>query len=305
MRFLFTFLLAIASFSQCLASYPFIANEGGKLCWFDAQGNVTDTVQLNGAPHDIHVLDNGNVLTHQRTEIVELDAKTHEVVWSFDTKRLATKKRVELHSFAPLPNGRLMVALSGEGTIFEIDRDGRVERSFDLKRDRPHPHRDTRLVRPVVSGDSWTYLVAQEGDGYVREYDRDGKIVWEYDVPLFGKKRRGGHGPEAFGDAVFSAVRLDNGNTLIGTGNGHSILEVTPEKQIVWKVEQDDLKGITLAWVTTLHVRDDGNIILGNCHAGPGQPQLVEIDRNKNVVWTMTDFETLGNSVSNSVVFAD
>jgi hypothetical protein len=98
---------------------------------------------------------------------------------------------------------------------------------------------------------------------------------------------------------------LDNGNTLIGTGNGHSILEVTPEKQIVWKVEQDDLKGITLAWVTTLHVRDDGNIILGNCHAGPGQPQLVEIDRNKNVVWTMTDFETLGNSVSNSVVFAD
>ena len=195
-----------------------------------------------------------------------------------------------------------MVALSGEGKIYEIKRDGSVQKQFSLKRDNPHPHRDTRLVRPIVRGDDWTYLVAQEGDGYVREYNRDGAIIWEYDVPMFGKEPKDGHGPEAFGNAVFSAVRLPDGNTLIGTGNGHSILEVTPEKQIVWKVDQHDLKGITLAWVTTLQVMDNGNIIVGNCHAGEGQPQIVEIDREKNVVWSLADFKHLGNSVSNSVV---
>ncbi|QDV86247.1 Arylsulfotransferase (ASST) [Stieleria magnilauensis] len=302
MRSILCLSLAFLFAAPLAAGYPLVANERNMLFWFDAEGKVTAKVELKGAPHDIHVLENGNVLTHQGTEIVELDAQSREIVWRFDARSLATAEKVELHSIALLPDGHVMVALSGEGKIYEIDRDGKVHKQFDLKRDRPHPHRDTRLVRPVIDGDQWTYLVAQEGDGYVREYNRDGKIVWEYDVPLFGKQPKGGHGPEAFGDSVFSALRLPNGNTLIATGNGHSILEVTPEKQIVWQLDQHDLDDITLAWVTTLQVLDNGNIIVGNCHAGEGQPQIIEIDRKKNVVWSFTDFEHLGNSVSNSVV---
>jgi hypothetical protein len=135
-----------------------------------------------------------------------------------------------------------------------------------------------------------------------RQYDRDGSVTWQYDVPMFDREPKKGHGPEAFGDAVFSAIRLENGNTLIGTGNGHSVLEVSPEKKIVWQLTQNELPGITLAWVTTLEVHPNGNIIIGNCHAGPGQPQLIEIDREKNVVWTFKDFKNLGNAVSNSQI---
>lgn len=288
---------------EASAGHPLVANEGSKLCWFDAKGNLTATKMLKRAPHDIHVLPNGNVLTHQGTEIVELDRESREIIWSFQTRKLATATKVELHSIAPLEDGLIMVALSGEGKIFEIDREGNVKHSIELKRDHPHPHRDTRLVRPITKNGKRTYLVAQEGDGFVREYDMGGDIVWEYDVPMFGKEPKGGHGPEAFGDAVFSATRLANGNTLIATGNGHSILEVTPGKKIVWQVNQNDLEGITLAWVTTVQVMGNGNYVIGNCHAGPGQPQIIEIDRDKNVVWSLMDFETLGNSVSNSVVF--
>jgi hypothetical protein len=54
-------------------------------------------------------------------------------------------------------------------------------------------------------------------------------VVWEYEVPLFDQPKKGAHGPEAWGKSVFSATRLANGNTLIGAGNGHSLLEVTPE----------------------------------------------------------------------------
>jgi hypothetical protein len=127
-------------------------------------------------------------------------------------------------------------------------------------------------------------------------------VVWEYPVPLFDKKPAGGHGPEAFGNAAFSALRLPNGNTLIGTGNGHSVIEVTPEKKIVWEVHQKDLPGITLAWVTTLEVHPDGHIVIGNCHAGPDNPQLVEITRDKKVVWTYKDFKNFGDALSNSQV---
>ena len=51
-------------------------------------------------------------------------------------------------------------------------------------------------------------------------------------MPLFGKPPKGGHGPESWGKKVFNAIRLPNGNTLIATGNGHSVLEVTAKKAL-------------------------------------------------------------------------
>ena len=122
-------------------------------------------------------------------------------------------------------------------------------------------------------------------------------------MPLFGKERKGGHGPEAFGNKAFCALRLANGNTLIATGNGHSVLEVTPEKEIVWRIHQNDLPGITLAWVTTLEVLPNGHYVIGNCHAGPANPLLVEIDpKTKKIIWMFDEFEKFGNSASNSQI---
>ena len=50
-----------------------------------------------------------------------------------------------------------------------------------------------------------------------------------------------------------------------------------------------ELPGIRLAWVTTLHQLPNGNRIVGNCHAGPENPQLIEVTRDKKVVWTFAD----------------
>ena len=79
------------------------------------------------------------------------------------------------------------------------------------------------------------------------------------------------------------------------------MIEVTPAKEVVWRLQQDELPGIRLAWVTTLEVLPNGNYVIGNCHAGPGQPLLVEVNpATKEVVWTFDRFETFGNSVPNS-----
>lgn len=248
-----------------------------------------------GAIHDAWVLPGGNVLMQQGwTKIVEVtpDKKT---VWEYDAARMNGNegRRVEVHAFQRLENGLTMIAESGPARLIEVDRSGKIQHEIKLKVNHPSPHSDTRLVRKIANGH---YLVAHESDGTVREYDGSGRVVWEYEVPLFGKQRQGGHGPEAFGNSVFSAIRLPNGNTLIGGGNGHCVLEVTPQKEIVWKVEQHDLAGITLAWVTRVERLANGNTLVGNCHAGPDNPQFIEVTPAKKVVWTWKDFKNFGNS---------
>lgn len=252
--------------------------------------------------HDLHLLENNHFLTQDGwTRIVEI-SPSGETVWTYDAtkqNRDDSGPKVEIHAYQPLSGDRLMVAESGASRLIEIDRDGVLLKQFPLAVSASNAHSDTRLVRKLDNGH---YLVAHEADQVVKEYDDDGKVVWEFAIPLFGKEPKKGHGPEAFGGKVFSAFRMESGNTLIATGNGHSVLEVTPEKEIVWKVEQNDLDGIVLAWVTNVEERPGGTILIGNCHAGPDNPQIIEITREKEVVWSFRDFETFGNGLANTLV---
>jgi hypothetical protein len=249
-----------------------------------------------GPIHDAWLLPNGNVLFQQSWQKIVEMTPAKKIVWEYDAGKMNGNegKRVEVHAFQRLEEGLTMIAESGVARIIEVDRDGRIQHQIKLKVEHPSAHSDTRLARKLANGH---YLVAHESDGYVREYASDGKIVWDFELPLFGKERKGGHGPEAFGNSVFSAVRLENGNTLIGAGNGHSVLEVTPKREIVWKIEQHDLPGITLAWVTRVERLANGNTLIGNCHAGPENPQFIEVTPKKQVVWIFKDFKNFGNSM--------
>ena len=257
-----------------------------------------------GGIHDVHRLENGHLLVQQGSAtIAEIDPATKQVVWSYDAARSNGNegKRVEVHAFQPLADGGLMIAESGPARIIEIDRDGTLRKEIRLTGDHPDPHTHTRLVRKLADGN---YLVCHEADGVVREYDGEsGKVVWSFEVPLFGEEPRGGHGPEAYGNKLFSAVRLADGNTLIGTGNGHGVIEVTRDGEIVRRIAQRDLPGIVLAWVTTIEVLANGHWMIGNCHAGPGQPLLIEYDPSSGkVIWTFDRYDDFGNSVSNSLL---
>jgi len=258
------------------------------------------------ALHDLQVLENGNLLFQETwTRLVEVDPEKRESVWTYearDRNRAIPGEPVEIHAFRRLPGGVTMIAESGPARILEVDRTGSILAEVPLRVDEPHVHHDTRLVRKTPAG---TYLVAHEADGAVREYDTSGAVVWSYDVPLFGRERVGGHGPDAWGNQVFAAERLPGGNTLIATGNGHSVLEVNPSGELVWHLAQDDIEGVRLAWVTTLQPLDNGNLILGNCHAESDQPQLIEVTRDKKLVWRFHDFQRFGDSLSNAWVIED
>jgi outer membrane protein assembly factor BamB len=300
-RHLFAVVASALALSSAAFAHKVLLQGNGKLAVIE-NGKVEWEMKWGGI-HDIHALPNGNFMTARNMrEIVEIDPKTKKIVWSYNCATMNGNegKRIEVHAFQPLENGKVFIAESGAGRFIEINREGRILKEFKMKLDQPHPHKDTRLARKLKNGH---ILASHEGDGVVREYDGAGKVVWEYPVPLFGKKPKGGHGPTSWGNSTFSCVRLENGNTLIATGNGHSVIEVTPEKTVVWQVTQNELPKIRLAWVTTLDVLPNGNYLMGNCHAGPGNPLLIEIEpKTKKVVWQLDEFEKFGNSVPNSVL---
>jgi len=241
----------------------------------------------------------GRVLVQESwTKIVEVDTRTNETLWSYDA-RPVEGERVEIHSFQRLGDGTTMVAESGRGRLVFVDRAGTLAGAFPLRLDHPDPHHDTRLVRVTPAG---TFLVAHENDGVVREYDRSGAVVWTFAVPLFGQDRAAGHGPEGHGNQCFGAIRCADGDTLITTGNGSSLLRVSPEGEVRWRKGSQDLDGLELAWVTTVQELENGHLVLGNCHAGDQQPQAIEIRPDGDVEWTFKDFDRFGNGLSNLLV---
>lgn len=248
-----------------------IVNQKGDIEWQTPIRNI----------HDAAKLPNGNILFQTDwNEIVEM-TPDQKIVWKYDAAKQNGNegKPVEVHAFQRLANGHTMIVESGTARIIEVDADGKIRKQIPLKIDAPNAHTDTRLARKLDNGN---YLVAHEGDNkVVREYDGTGKVVWEYKT----------------GTKVYSAIRLKNGNTLIGTGDGHKVIEVNRDGKVVWSVEEKELPGITLAWITMVERLPDGNTLIVNCHGGENNPQLIEVDPNKKVVWTFKDFRRFGNSL--------
>jgi hypothetical protein len=300
------FVLAAAAFVQtgiagaAEPAYRVLAQDRGHVAIANAKGDVEWEYECKHNSHDIAVLENGNLLLHTGPARIEEVTREKKIVWQYEGKpRDTSVPRVEIHAFQRLPGGLTMVAESGNRRIVEVDLQGKIVKEVPLIVENPHPHRDTRLVRKLTSGH---YLVCHEGDGTVREYDGQGKMVWTYRLDLAGRPRSPGHGPEGHGTEVFAALRLPSGNTLIACGNGNRVIEVTPAGETVWSIEQKELSGIQLAWITTLQILPNSNIIVGNTHAGEDNPQLFEVTREKKVVWTFWDFKTFGNSLAAAMV---
>lgn len=273
-----------------------IGQDRGQVTILSKDGQVEWQYPCGFTSHDIAALPNGNFLLHTGPATLAEVTPEKKIVWQYTAAPVAPYTgAVEIHGFGRLKDGTTFVAETGNKRIVEVDKDGKILRSTPLTVDNPNAHRDTRLVRRT---DKDTYLVCHEGDGMVREYDLTGKVIWQYKMDLHGQPRTPNH--DGHGTEVFSAVRLKNGNTLIGGGNNNRVFEVTPQGETVWSIERDELPGIHLCWITTVELLPNNHIVFGNTHAGPSNPQLIEVthDKDKKVVWTMNDQTHFGNDLA-------
>ncbi|CAN5217625.1 PQQ-like beta-propeller repeat protein [soil metagenome] len=273
-----------------------LACDKGKVAIVNDKGQVEWEYGGIGECHDIWMLASDNILLPLNSTTIAEVTPEKKIVWRYQAKpKAGYRGRVEVHAFQRLENGLTAVAESGNSRIVEVDHNGKIVHEIPLKVAKSDAHRDTRMVRHLKNDH---YLVCHEGEGRVCEYDHDGNVVWNYALDLGGRPRADGHGPEGHGVEVFGAVRLPSGNTLIAGGNNNRVLEVNPEGKIVWSIEHNELPGIQLGWLTSLHVLPNGNIVFGNCHAGPKNPQLIEVNRDKKVVWTFKDFKNFCTSLA-------
>ena len=229
--------------------------------------------------HDIHLLPSGNILFHDTWTKTQEITLGKEVVWEYESARENGNegKTVDVHAFKRYADGSTMIAESGVGRFLHVDKKGKKIKEVPMGEG---GRKKTRLVRVLENGH---YLSCAESPGVVTEYDTDGKVVWEYQV----------------GSRVYGAIRLRNGNTLIASGNGKSILEVSPAKEIVWEIK-GKVPGtdIALGWMTCLQELSNGNYVIGNCHAGDSNPQIFEITRNKKVTWQFDEWDLVGNGLA-------
>jgi hypothetical protein len=258
----------------------------------DAEGKVLWSHRTAGprtghaGHHDIQLLDNGNILFHESwTTVVEMTLGK-KVARTYDSSRRNGNqgKSVEVHAFRRLPSGLTMISESGVGRIIEVDRDGAIRAEVKLG---AGGRRNTRMARKLASGN---YLVCAENPGVVSEYNGRGVVVWEHPIRT----------------RVYGAIRLKSGNTLIASGGGASVVEVSRDGKVVWEIKDaiPDAK-IKLAWTTFLTELDNGNIVVGNCHAGEKSPHIFEITRDKKVVWQFNRYDTFGNGLACSQVLND
>ncbi|MBT3376291.1 MAG: PQQ-binding-like beta-propeller repeat protein [Lentisphaerae bacterium] len=238
-----------------------LATGGGRVLLLDKTGTILWQHKGRNCS-DIWMLGNGNVL-HADNNVTEIDPKTDQVVWSYKPEQ---QKGGGTFSCQRLENGNTMVGENSAGRIVEVDRNGTVVFELKLPLMQPGSHNNLRMVRKLKDGN---YLVCHKGKSLVREYTPKGDVVFEVKVS----------------DIPFSAVRLDNGNTVVGHINNVTEFDKTGNE--VWRFNKNSLKGLEIGMICGIHVQPNGNVVMGFYRAvqkenGAG---LLEITRDQELVW--------------------
>ena len=154
-------------------------------------------------PNEACRLENGNTLITSRdnSRVIEV-TRDRAIVWSYFNV-------VGPHGANRLPNKHTLISDSDGDRVIEVDSAGNTVWQYATGLDWP---------RSVQRLDNDNILIADSRNNRAIEVTRAGAIVWT---------ATGVYMP-------FTAVRLDNGNTLI-SGDSTGVIELTPEKAIVWR----------------------------------------------------------------------
>lgn len=200
---------------------------------------------------------------------VEIDRKTKEIVFAYKGQQKETS------TVQPLADGTFLLAeLGPEPRALVINRDGKVLKTTPLQCQKQNAHMQTRMLRRLPNGN---YIAPHLLDFAVKEYDPNtGKVLKTFPTDDRGRAKR---------DWPFTAIRLENGNTLIGCTNGNRVIEVNADGKIVWSVTNDDLGEKLLDDACGVQRLPNGNTVVTSYHAKGDAVKLLEITRDKKVVW--------------------
>jgi outer membrane protein assembly factor BamB len=235
----------------------------GKVAWsysHPGRGEISDATMLSG----------GNILFAHQFGVTEI-SPDKKIVWNYDAPA-----GTEIHTAQPMGTERVMMIQNGDpAKLFVVNKSsGVIEKEFVLPTANPKSvHPQFRHARVTPAG---TFLVAHMDMGKVVEYDKDGKEIWSVAVlsPWAAARLKNGNTlltsnrnfvreVNPAGETVWevkqsdvpdirlfntqTACRLANGNTIFnnwrtpqGGNQPVQLLEVTPDKKLVWALRSWD-----------------------------------------------------------------
>ncbi len=259
----------------------------GKVIWTYSTGTSYEY-------DDVWMLSNGNILFSRMEYVAEItpDKKT---VWRYDCPKGPGGSHTEIHTCQPIGLDKVMFVLNGvppKVMVVNI-KTGAVEVEHELPAANPADpngvHGQYRRARYTAQG---TYLLPVFSMGFVVEYDKDFNEIWRYKMarPWAAIRLKNGNtlitneadslvrevNPKSetvwefksselpencrLASPPQTATRLANGNTILTSrgenGQGPQLVEVTPDKKVVWVLQ--DWKNLGPA--TAVQILDDPGI---------------------------------------------
>lgn len=243
-----------------------IVGEDGKVQWQygvpASDGWALDNGNILLAVYPTKQYPNGAVL--------ELDRESKEIVFQYQGQQKEISTAIKLSD-----GTYLITELGPEPRVIVVDADGKIQKKTLLACQKGNAHMQTRMLRVLPSGNyiaphlldfavkeydaktgevvktfptdergrdkrDWPFtairlesgntLIGCTNGNRVIEIDGEGKIVWKVDNEDIGEKLI---------DDACGVQRLPNGNTVITSyhakGDAVKLLEVTPDKKVVWR----------------------------------------------------------------------
>jgi len=264
---LFTLLLLLTV--SVSAKYKFIAADTGTKEVFivDENGKKVWTYKSPGKPEDVSFLKNGNILLCTKNKVMEM-TMDKKVVFEFS-------RTGELHSAQRLADGNTLIGHTSEGKVYLVSPKGEVIKEVKTTYETKNKHRIFRRIRQTEEGkiyaahhgDGVCRVYDQSGKvlntlkhysdrcfsatpltndrvlltglDKVKIVNLKNEVLWEIDIKEI---------PDSKVLSLTSAKMLENGNILVTNWMGHhrklikkkgypSIVEISPEKKVVWQYD--------------------------------------------------------------------
>ena len=247
-----------------LGSKTAIIGEDGKAQW-----------EYAGGSRDGFVLPNGNVLlafADRVEEVVPPGQWLNRIVFTYTR----SKENSEIGTAQRLYNGNTLVTELGKRPrLLEVNPQGNIVLDVPLQPETDNAHMQTRMARQLKNGN---YLVPHLLAFAVKEYSPEGKIVRVFKTDL---ENLGGRKAENW---PFTAIRLDDGNTLISLTHGNKVVEMNPRGEVVWTVDNTHVEGQFKDPCGSQRLAN-GNTVVGS-HAANKGVSMIEVTLDHKIVWT-------------------
>lgn len=229
------------------------------------------------------MLDSGNIIAaiypcqkFPKGGVAEINRQTKKIIWEYQgqQKEISTVQLIG-------ENRYLVTELGNTPRAIVINQQGDLLNTTPLDCQKANAHMQTRMLRMLPNGN---YIAPHLLDFAVKEYEPEsGKVVRVFKTDDRGRDKR---------DWPFTAIRLENGNTVIGCTNGNRVIEVNPDGKIIWSVDNTDIGESLISDACGVQRLPNGNTVIASYYAKGDQVKLTEVTPDKKVVWRFNALPT-------------